>query len=111
MHDAFDTTCRSFVYDVLFTPITNIGASFEGAEITTFFAPPSRCCAAFSRSVNTPVDSTMYSAPAAPHWIFFGSISFDTTMRRPFTTIASFSAFTVPWNGPCVESCRIMYSM
>ncbi len=25
---------------VWFTPITNIGASLEGAEITTFLAPP-----------------------------------------------------------------------
>jgi hypothetical protein len=28
------------LYCSLFTPITNIGASGDGAEITTFFAPP-----------------------------------------------------------------------
>ena len=32
------------------TPHTNIGASAEGAEITTFFAPPFKCADALERS-------------------------------------------------------------
>jgi hypothetical protein len=37
------------------TPITNIGASAEGAEIMTLRAPPLRCALALSTVVNTPV--------------------------------------------------------
>ena len=40
VQDALETTAMSGVYLSWFTPITNIGASPEGAEITTFFAPP-----------------------------------------------------------------------
>mmetsp|Transcript_10564 Transcript_10564/g.21258 ORF Transcript_10564/g.21258 Transcript_10564/m.21258 type:complete len:300 (-) Transcript_10564:525-1424(-) len=40
VHDAFDTICKSFVYFCSFTPQTNMGASADGAEMTTFFAPP-----------------------------------------------------------------------
>src|SRR3989338_7705772 len=43
VHDAFDTTVMSRVNDVWLTPMTNIGASLDGAEITTRFAPPDRC--------------------------------------------------------------------
>jgi len=39
--------------------MTNIGASAEGAEMTTFFAPPFKWAEAFSVVVKTPVDSTM----------------------------------------------------
>ena len=60
---ALDTTFMSFVYSSLFTPITNILASLEGAVIITFFAPPTKCAEAFSVVVFTPLDSTMYSAP------------------------------------------------
>ncbi len=42
----------------LLTPMTNIGASAEGAEMTTFLAPPFKCALALSVVVNTPVDST-----------------------------------------------------
>lgn len=42
VQDALDTTAMSGVYLSWFTPITNIGASPEGAEMTTFFAPPGR---------------------------------------------------------------------
>jgi hypothetical protein len=39
------------------TPITNMGASAEGAEMITFLAPPFMWAEAFSMVVNTPVDS------------------------------------------------------
>jgi len=58
VHDAFDTMCKSGVYSAELTPMTNIGASFEGALMTTFFAPALRCLLAMSMEVNTPVDST-----------------------------------------------------
>jgi len=37
---ALETISRSAVYLSSFTPITNIGASLLGADITTFLAPP-----------------------------------------------------------------------
>ena len=42
-----------------------MGASAEGAEMMIFLAPFLACAEAFSVVVNTPVDSTTYSAPAA----------------------------------------------
>ena len=57
-----------------FTPITNMGASAEGAETTTFFAPPTKCAEAFSVVVNLPVDSTTYSAPHSAQGISLGSM-------------------------------------
>ena len=60
-------TLTSFVYSVWLTPITNIGASAEGAEMMTFLAPPFRCALAFSITVKMPVDSQMMSAPCSPH--------------------------------------------
>ena len=61
-----------------FTPITNIGASADGAEMTTFFAPPVLWALAFSRVVKTPDDSTTISAPASCHLISFGSRIIET---------------------------------
>merc|ERR1719163_2560887 len=72
VHDAFDSTLMSLVYLVWFTPITNIGASADGAEMITFFAPPCRCIDAFSITVKIPVDSQTISAPASPHGTSFG---------------------------------------
>merc|ERR1719472_472661 len=72
VHDAFERTLMSLVYFVWLTPITNMGASAEGAEMITFFAPPSRCIFAFSITVKMPVDSQMMSAPSAPHGTSFG---------------------------------------
>merc|ERR1719238_1594429 len=40
VHDALERTLMSDVYFVWLTPITNMGASAEGAEMITFFAPP-----------------------------------------------------------------------
>merc|ERR1719258_767114 len=65
VHDAFDRTLMSLVYLVWLTPITNIGASADGAEMITFFAPPCRCIDAFSITVKIPVDSQTISAPAS----------------------------------------------
>jgi Spy/CpxP family protein refolding chaperone len=40
VHDAFETTLSAFgSYLSSLTPMTNMGASAEGAEMTTFLAP------------------------------------------------------------------------
>ena len=62
-----------------------MGASGEGAETTTFLAPPLKCADAFSVEVKTPVDSTTYSAPAEAHGMAAGSLSLKTAMPRPLT--------------------------
>ncbi len=63
--------------------------SVAGAEITTFFAPPARCLAAFSRSVKRPVDSSTTSTPSSPHGSTAGSVSASTFSSRPSISIAS----------------------
>merc|ERR1719453_2131427 len=67
VHDAFESTLMSLVYVVWLTPMTNIGASADGAEMMTFLAPPLRCSLALSMVVKMPVDSQTMSAPDAPH--------------------------------------------
>lgn len=54
VHDALEMTVSLGSYASRFTPTTYMGASAEGAEMTTFFAPPFKCAAAFSLVVNTP---------------------------------------------------------
>jgi len=67
------TISISDLYCSSFTPITNMGASADGALMTTFLAPPVRCAFAFSHVVKIPVDSTTYSTPLAPHGKLLGS--------------------------------------
>src|SRR5215472_10543395 len=74
VQEAFETTVISFRYSSWLTPMTNMGASFEGAVITTLWAPALRCAPAFSRWVKTPVDSTIYPAPHAAHGISSGCL-------------------------------------
>jgi hypothetical protein len=50
------TTVYLGSYASRFTPQTNMGASEDGAEMMTFFAPPFRWAPAFSAVVNTPCD-------------------------------------------------------
>ena len=85
VQEALETTFMLLSYFSLFTPITNIGASAEGAEMITFLAPPLRWAEAVAVVVNTPVDSTTYSAPALAQGIALGSFSEKTWMARPFT--------------------------
>ncbi len=58
-------------------------ASPEGAEMMTRLAPPFRCAAAFSRAVNSPVDSMTMSTPLSPHGISAGSRSSSFLTSRP----------------------------
>ena len=50
-----------------------MGASADGALMTTFLAPPLMCAFAFSQVVNIPVDSTTYLTSLAPHGKLLGS--------------------------------------
>lgn len=86
------------------TPITNMGASAEGAEMMTFFAPPLRCAPAFSMVVNTPVDSTTVSAPCFPHGMVVGSLLAYTSTVLPLMTSFPSTTLTSPLNLPWVES-------
>merc|ERR1719426_504604 len=63
VHEALESTLTSLVYLVWLTPITNMGASAEGAEMITFLQPPWMCIEAFSMTVKMPVDSHTMSAP------------------------------------------------
>src|SRR6478672_383579 len=75
-----------------------------GAEMMTFLAPPWRCSAAWSRSVNRPVDSSTTSTPSSFQGSLAGSFSASTRMASPPTTMPSFSAVTSAGKRPCTES-------
>merc|ERR1719461_379586 len=104
VQEALDMTSMSGVYELSLTPMTNIGASAEGAEITTFLAPPCKCKPAFSLVVKTPVDSTTYSTPALPQGISAGFLIAKTLITCPLTTKFPSLVSTVPLNFPWVES-------
>merc|ERR1719352_970795 len=79
VHEALETTVSEALYFSWLTPITYMGtASFGGAEIMTFLAPPFRCSSAFSFAVKTPVDSQTYVVLHAPQPIDAGSFSWKT---------------------------------
>jgi hypothetical protein len=104
VQDAFLTILRELSYFSWFTPITNMGASAEGAEMMTLLAPPFKWAPAFSMVVKTPVDSTTYSAQASPHLTLAGSHSWKVVMGFPLMTSFLFLALTVLLNLPWVES-------
>uniref|UniRef100_A0A8C0P834 Uncharacterized protein n=1 Tax=Canis lupus familiaris TaxID=9615 RepID=A0A8C0P834_CANLF len=86
VQEALLTILRELSYFSWFTPITNM-------------------------VVKTPVDSTTYSAPASPHLMLAGSRSWKMEMDFPLMTSFPFSALTVLWNLPWVESYWNMYTM
>merc|ERR1719311_939256 len=98
VQDALERMLTSFVYLVWFTPMTNIGASADGAEMITFLAPPARCAFAFSIVVKIPVDSQTMSAPLAPHGTSVGSLTAKNLITFPSTVrvLSSFEKPTVP---------------
>src|SRR5690606_1192571 len=57
VQDALDTILSEAFTSLWLTPMTNIGASLLGAEITTFLAPASMCVCADSNVVKIPVQS------------------------------------------------------
>ena len=62
-----------------------MGASEDGAEITTFFAPPSICALALSKVVKMPVHSATISTPIPPHPISVGFRSAVIIISSPST--------------------------
>ena len=94
VQEALDTIVSVAFALLWFTPITNIGASAEGAEITTFLAPAFRCACAFSNVVKSPVHSRTTSTPNSFHFRLLGSFSAVIRIVFPSTTRFPFSVFT-----------------
>ena len=67
-----------------------------GAEMMTFLAPAWMCAAAFSASVNRPVDSSTMSTPRSPQGRVAGSLTCRTFTVLPSMTIASSVWLTSP---------------
>ena len=87
------------------TPQTNMGvSSFDGADITTFFAPAAMCACDFSFVRNRPVDSTIYSAPILPQGRSAGLRAAKTGISRPLTTMLWSVLFTSAAKRPCMVS-------
>ena len=82
VHDALETTTsRPGSKASSLTPMTKVAStSFDGAEMTTRAAPPSRWAAADSRDVNRPVDSTTTSTPSSSQGSALGSRSARTAI-------------------------------
>ncbi len=106
VHDALEMTWwLSLSYWSKLTPRTTVmSGSVAGAEMTTFWAPASRCLAASARLVKKPVDSMTTSAPRSPHGRAAGSRSERTRRTSPSTTRSLPSTSTVPGYGPRIES-------
>mmetsp|Transcript_28817 Transcript_28817/g.66194 ORF Transcript_28817/g.66194 Transcript_28817/m.66194 type:complete len:222 (-) Transcript_28817:213-878(-) len=85
VHEALERMLMSFLYSKWLTPMTNIGASAEGAEMITFLAPPCKCIDAFSITVKMPVDSQTMSAPFSPHGTSVGFLTARKAIFLPST--------------------------
>src|SRR3954468_964343 len=106
VHDALEiTSCFSLSYWFSLTPRTIVmSGSVAGAEMTTFFAPASRCLAASSRFVKKPVDSSTTSTPRSLHGNCAGSRFSNTLISLPSTIRPSPRTSTSPRYGPRIES-------
>merc|ERR1719478_276728 len=95
------------------TTLTMVGvsASFAGAEMITFLAPPARCRLQPSVVVNAPLDSQTYSTPVDAHGISVGSRVAERVTFSPLMTSASPSISHVPLKRPCTVSCSSWYFM
>ena len=72
--------------------MTTVKSSFlAGAEMMTFFAPPSMCALALSASVKKPVDSMTTSAPRSFQGSAAGSRSASARILWPPTMMFSSS--------------------
>merc|ERR1719218_53588 len=114
VHDAHETTCiDSGSYSSVLTPTTMVGvsASLAGAEMITFFAPPSTCFMQPSVVVKAPVDSQTYSTPASLHGISVGSRVDERVTGRPLILRPPSVSSTVPSKRPCTVSCSSRYFM
>merc|ERR1719321_1093496 len=111
VHEAQETTFISVLYSSVFTPTTIVGvsASFAGAEMITFFAPPSTCFRQPSVVVKAPVDSQTYSTPVSFHGISVGSRVAERVIGRPLILRPVSVSSTVPSKRPWTESCSSWY--
>jgi hypothetical protein len=105
VHDALEmTVCAAGSYCSWLTPMTMVTSSFlAGAEMMTFFAPPSMCALALVASVKKPVDSTTTSAPTSPQGRFTGSFSAKARNDRS-PTVMSLSVYDTSPRRPRIES-------
>ena len=81
-----------------------MGASGDGADITTFFAPPLICNIALSFDVKKPVHSATTSVFDLSHPIFSGFDSLVILIFLPPTIRKSFSTLISSLKRPCTES-------
>ena len=96
---------RAGSYFSSLTPMqTVISSPVAGAEMITFFAPPSMCARALSAAVKKPVDSITMSTPRSPQGRAPGSRSARTLTSRPPTRIAPGSAAISSGKRPRTES-------
>merc|ERR1719326_2301209 len=98
VHEAHETTgIDAGSYSSVLTPTTMVGvsASLAGAEMMTFFAPPSMCFMHAEVSRKAPVGSRVAVR-----------VTSSPSMRRP-DSVAS----TVPGKRPCTMSCSRRYFM
>merc|ERR1719393_329162 len=107
------TAMVSGSYSSVLTPTTMVGvsASLAGAEMMTFFAPPSMCFMQPSVVVNAPVDSHTYSTPTSFHGISVGSRVADSETSTPLILRPSPAISQVPEKRPCTVSCSSRYFM
>merc|ERR1719331_1118703 len=113
VHDAHETTAMlaGAYSSVLTTTMVGVSASLAGAEMMTFFAPPSMCFMQSGVVVNAPVDSHTYSTLVSFHGISVGSRVALRETGRPSITRPSSSATTVPGKRPWTVSCSSRYFM
>merc|ERR1719335_1918166 len=111
VHEAQETTFMSVLYSSVLTPTTIVGvsASLAGAEIITFFAPPSVCFRQPSVVVKAPVDSQTYSTPALLHGISVGSRVDERLTSRPLILRPLSVSSIVPSKRPWTLSCSSWY--
>ena len=76
---------------------------FAGALMMTFFAPASRCAAAFSLSVKRPVHSSTMSTPSSFHGSFAGSFSARILIVLPPIVERAFARPSRAWLGAAVD--------
>merc|ERR1719453_1633950 len=114
VHDAHETTCiEAGSYSSVLTPTTMVGvsASFAGAEMMTFLAPPSMCFMQSGVVVKAPVDSQTYSTPVVLHGISVGSRVAESETGRPLMMRPPSASSHVPLKRPWTVSCSSRYFM
>merc|ERR1719380_74419 len=111
VHEAQETTFISVLYSSWLTPMTIVGvsASLAGAEMITFFAPPSTCFKQPSVVVKAPVDSQTYSTPVLLHGISVGSRVAERVTSIPLILRPPSVNSTVPSKRPWTVSCSSWY--